>query len=97
MARAVIKNPEILILDDSVSAVDSSTEKIILKNIKEQRKGKTTIIIAHRISAIEDLDHIIILDNGEIVGFGNHEELLDSNKYYQDIVKLQQLEKEVNS
>ncbi|HBD06479.1 MAG TPA: ABC transporter ATP-binding protein [Firmicutes bacterium] len=95
MARAIINDPEILILDDSVSAVDSSTEKEILSNIKRERKGKTTLIIAHRISAIENLDHIIILDEGQIVGYGTHQELLESNTYYQDIVKLQELEKEV--
>ncbi len=96
MARAVIKDPEILLLDDSVSAVDSSTEKAILKNINEGRKGKTTIIIAHRISAVEDLDMIILMDKGRVVATGTHDELLKDNKMYQDIVKLQELEKEVN-
>lgn len=95
MARAIAKDPQILILDDSVSAVDSSTEKEILSNIKRLRKGKTTLIVAHRISAVEDLDHIIVLDEGSIVGFGTHFELLADNKVYQDIVKLQELEKEV--
>ena len=95
MARAIAKDPQILILDDSVSAVDSSTEKEILSNIKILRKGKTTLIVAHRISAVEDLDHIIVLDEGSIVGFGTHSELLADNKVYQDIVKLQELEKEV--
>ena len=95
MARAIAKDPQILILDDSVSAVDSSTEKEILSNIKRLRKGKTTLIVADRISAVEDLDHIIVLDEGSIVGFGTHSELLADNKVYQDIVKLQELEKEV--
>ena len=95
IARTLIKNPKILILDDSVSAVDSSTEKEILSNIKRLRKGKTTLIVAHRISAVEDLDHIIVLNEGSIVGFGTHSELLADNKVYQDIVKLQELEKEV--
>lgn len=96
MARAIVKNPQILILDDSVSAVDSSTEKSILKNIRELRQGKTTLIVAHRISAVENLDHIIVLDEGHIAGYGTHSELLKSNALYQQIVRLQELEKEVN-
>lgn len=95
MARAIVKDPQILILDDSVSAVDSSTEKEILKNIKTLRQGKTTLIIAHRVSAIEDLDAIIVIDNGEVVGFGTHDELLKTSPVYQKIVQLQELEKEV--
>lgn len=95
MARAIVKDPQILILDDSVSAVDSSTEKEILKNIKTLRQGKTTLIIAHRVSAIEDLDAIIVIDNGEVVGFGTHDELLKTSVVYQKIVQLQELEKEV--
>lgn len=96
MARAIVKNPQILILDDSVSAVDSETEKTILNNIKELRKGKTTLIIAHRISAVEKLDHIIVMDNGKIVGYGTHDELLKSCEIYAKLVELQKLEKEVN-
>lgn len=96
MARAIVKNPEILILDDSVSAVDSETEKEILENIKTLRKGKTTLIVAHRISAVENLDHIIVMDDGRVVGYGTHDELLKTCKTYAKIVELQQLEKEVN-
>lgn len=97
MARAVIKNPEILILDDSVSAVDSNTEKEILNNINTYRKGKTTFIIAHRISAVENLDKIIVLDNGRIVGCGKHDELVETCPLYAKICKLQSFEKEVEN
>lgn len=95
MARAIIKNPEILILDDSVSAVDSNTEKEILTNIKKDRKNKTTLIIAHRISAVEDLDMIIVMDNGYVVDFGTHEYLKQHCKLYKSLCELQSLEKEV--
>ena len=96
MARAIIKNPALLILDDSVSAVDSDTEQKILTNINELRKGKTTIIVSSRISAVENLDHIIVLDEGKIVGYGNHKYLLEHCESYAKIVHLQELEKEKN-
>ena len=95
MARAIFKNPTILILDDSVSAVDSETEMKILKNIKELRTEGTTLIISSRISAVESLDHILVLEDGKVIGYGKHKELLESCEYYKNIAKLQQLEKEV--
>jgi ABC-type proline/glycine betaine transport system ATPase subunit len=95
IARALVKDPQILILDDSVSAVDTKTEEEILRNLREIRKGKTTIIIAHRISTVKDLDKIVVLDNGTISGVGSHDELLLNNKEYQDLVRLQSLEREV--
>ena len=95
IARALVKDPQILILDDSVSAVDSKTEEEILRNLREIRKGKTTIIIAHRISTVKDLDKIVVLDNGTISGVGSHDDLLLNNKEYQDLVRLQSLEREV--
>ncbi len=95
IARALIKNPPILIFDDSVSAVDTKTEETILKNIKKIRQNKTTILIAHRISTVETLDKIIIMDKGKIIGIGSHNDLLKTNKYYQEMVHLQSLEKEV--
>src|SRR5690606_22876757 len=76
IARAVIRHPEILILDDSLSAVDAKTEETIIRNIKEQRQGKTNIIVAHRFSAIKDADQIIVLMNGEIKDIGTHDELM---------------------
>ena len=84
IARAVLKNPEILILDDAMSAVDANTEKNILKNLEKYRKNKTTIIIAHRISQVQNCDNIIVLENGKIVEMGNHYELMRNGKWYRD-------------
>ncbi|MGM9970229.1 MAG: ABC transporter ATP-binding protein [Anaeroplasma sp.] len=95
IARALIKNPSILIFDDSVSAVDTKTEENILTNLRNIRKGKTTIMIAHRISTVQSLDNIIILDEGRVVGIGKHDDLLKSNKIYQEMVRLQSLEAEI--
>ncbi len=95
IARALVKNPAILIFDDSVSAVDTKTEETILKNLRELRKGKTTIMIAHRISTVQSLDLIVVMDEGKIVGQGNHEELLENCKEYQEMVRLQSLEEEM--
>ncbi|HAQ39638.1 MAG TPA: ABC transporter ATP-binding protein [Clostridiales bacterium] len=93
IARALIKDPEILILDDSVSAVDTGTEEKILEHLKETRKGKTNIIIAHRISTIQDADLIIVLDEGKIAEKGTHDELLKNNGLYCSIYEKQLLEK----
>lgn len=82
IARAVLKNPEILILDDAMSAVDANTEKNILNKLKKHRQNKTTIIIAHRISQVQNCDNIIVLDNGKIVEMGNHYELMQNGKWY---------------
>lgn len=94
IARAFVKDPEILVLDDSVSAVDTKTEKTILANLKEKRAGKTTIVIAHRISTIKDMDRIILLEDGELKAFDNHENLINSSKLYREMVELQRLEDE---
>lgn len=93
IARAIIKDPEILILDDSVSAVDTDTEEKILKHIKENRIGKTNIIIAHRISTIQEADIIIVLDESKIAEKGTHEELLTNKGLYHSIYEKQLLEK----
>lgn len=82
IARAVVDNPEILILDDAMSAVDANTEKNILNNLIKFRKDKTTIIIAHRISQVQNCDNIIVLDEGEISEMGNHDELMKNGKWY---------------
>lgn len=92
IARAIAKDPEILILDDSVSAVDTKTEEAIIQNLFKIRKQKTTIFIAHRISTVKQMDLIILLDKGRLVGAGTHKELLEVSPLYQDMVKRQQLE-----
>lgn len=92
IARAIAKNPEILILDDSVSAVDTKTEEAIINNLFNIRKHKTTIFIAHRISTVKHMDLIILLDKGQVVASGTHTSLLETSPLYQDMVKRQQLE-----
>ncbi|MDU5559314.1 ABC transporter ATP-binding protein [Anaerococcus vaginalis] len=82
IARAVLKNPEILILDDAMSAVDANTEKNIITNLNKYRSNKTTIIVAHRISQVQNCDEIIVLEDGKIVEKGNHYELMKNDKWY---------------
>lgn len=95
IARALLKNAPILILDDSVSAVDTRTEKIILDNLKASRAGKTTLLIAHRISTVEGLDKIIFLEDGRVEAVGSHDSLYASCPEYRRMVDLQRLEDEV--
>ena len=92
MARAIINSPSLLILDDSLSAVDAKTEEAILEGIKTNRQDKTTIISAHRISSVMHADEIIVLDNGEIIERGTHYELLEQNGWYKQMYEKQQLE-----
>ncbi|HFI0029586.1 TPA: ABC transporter ATP-binding protein [Streptococcus suis] len=94
MARAMILNPDILLLDDSLSAVDAKTEHAILETIKQERLDKTTIITAHRLSAIVHADLILVLEDGKIVERGRHQELLDEKGWYYNTYMMQQLEKE---
>ena len=94
IARALLSNPEILILDDSLSAVDSNTEKTIIENIKKTREGKTNIIVAHRISAVRHADKIVVLDNGKILNSGTHEELLECCSWYKQLDDYQNKEVE---
>ncbi|MBE6616762.1 MAG: ABC transporter ATP-binding protein [Ruminococcaceae bacterium] len=94
IARALVKNSPILILDDSVSAVDTKTEKTILENLRTTRAGKTTILIAHRISTIEKMDKIIFIDDGKLAAFGTHDELYSGCPEYAKMVDLQKLEEE---
>ena len=94
IARALLSDPDILILDDSLSAVDSNTEKTIIENIKKTREGKTNIIVAHRISAIRHADKIVVLDNGKILNFGTHDELLEKCPWYKQLDEYQNKEVE---
>ena len=94
IARALLKDAPILILDDSVSAVDTGTEKTILENLRETRKGKTTILIAHRISTIRTMDKLIYVENNRIADVGTHEELYERCPGYRKMVNLQKLEEE---
>ncbi|MFD2042826.1 ABC transporter ATP-binding protein [Ornithinibacillus salinisoli] len=91
LARAFIKNPEILILDDSMSAVDGKTEAKIIEHLRKERKNKTTFIAAHRMSAVTHADHIIVLENGVIVEEGTHEQLIKSGGWYKEQYEQQQL------
>ena len=94
IARALMKDAPILILDDSVSAVDTKTERAILDNLKQTRRGKTTILSAHRISTIEQMDKVLFIDGGTVAGFGTHESLYAQNAAYRKMVDLQRLEEE---
>ncbi len=94
IARALLKDAPILILDDSVSAVDTKTERSILENLKRERVGKTTILIAHRISTVEHMDKIILVEDGNVTAVGTHEELCATCEEYAKMVRLQKLEDE---
>ncbi len=94
IARALMKDAPILILDDSVSAVDTKTETTILENLRTTRAGKTTILIAHRISTIENMDKILFIEDGRLAAVGKHRELYETNGAYRKMVDLQRLEEE---
>jgi len=95
IARAIIKNPKLLLLDDCLSAVDTETEEKILNNLASVTKGKTTIIVSHRISSAKNADKIIVLDKGSVVQEGTHESLLNEGGYYKDLY-LNQLSETTN-
>lgn len=90
-----MRSPKILILDDALSAVDTYTEEIILHRLREFMKGRTSIIISHRISTVKDADVVVVLHNGEIVERGTHEDLVDHNGIYADLYRKQLLEQEL--
>ena len=92
IARALIKDPEILILDDSLSAVDAKTETTIIKNIQEERSGKTTMITTHRLSAVQHADWIIVLDDGKVIEEGTHQDLIQIGGWYKEQFERQQVE-----
>ena len=95
IARALLKDSTVLILDDSLSAVDTDTEEQILENLLRLRKGKTTIIIAHRISTLQQADHVAVLEEGRLAEYGTHQELLERGGFYAHIYEKQQLEQEL--
>lgn len=95
IARAIIKDPEILLLDDSLSAVDTETEEAILGNLMQVAKGRTTIIVSHRVSSAKNADRIIILDQGRIIQQGSHNQLINENGYYRELYFKQLSEKEL--
>jgi len=94
IARAIIKNPKILVFDDCLSAVDTETEERILANLESVSKDKTTFIISHRVSSAKNADKIIVLDDGEIIQQGSHNQLINQNGYYKELFEQQLLEKE---
>ena len=94
IARALLKDSSILILDDSLSAVDTSTETTLLANLAKEREGKTTILIAHRISTIQQMDKIVFIDEGDIVAVGTNDELMENCPAYKAMAELQKLEEE---
>ena len=89
IARAFIKSPQILLLDDCLSAVDTETEEQILKNLEKITKNRTTIIVSHRISSAKNADHIIVLDEGEILQEGSHNQLISQDGYYKALYEQQ--------
>ena len=89
IARALIKDPKILILDDSTSAVDTATDKKIKQGLRDTKPNTTKLIIAQRISSVQDADKIIVIDNGKINGIGTHEELMANNTIYQEVYQSQ--------
>lgn len=95
IARAIIKHPDILLFDDCLSAVDTETEEKILTNLVKLTKGKTTIIVSHRVSSVKHADQIIVLEDGQIIQSGNHESLIDIDGYYKDLYTKQLSEKEM--
>jgi ABC-type multidrug transport system fused ATPase/permease subunit len=98
LARTLLKNPDILVLDDSTSAIDTETEYEIQKALRGITRSKTTIVIAHRITSVQDCDRIIVLDKGRVIEEGTHEELIENNGFYKKIFDIQvSIEDEINS
>jgi ATP-binding cassette subfamily B multidrug efflux pump len=95
IARAILRDPRILILDDALASVDTQTEDKILSHLREVMRGCTTILISHRVSSVRDADQIAVLDSGRIVELGTHEELVARNGYYTELYNKQLLEEEL--
>jgi ATP-binding cassette subfamily B multidrug efflux pump len=95
IARALVRDPIILLMDDSLSAVDTATEERILNALRSVRKGRTVLIVSHRVSSVKDADHIVVIDEGRIVERGTHEILLAHDGYYADLYRRQTIEAEI--
>jgi len=95
IARALVRDPMILILDDSLSAVDTQTEERILNALRTIRRGRTVLVVSHRVSSVKDADHIVVLDDGRIVERGDHESLIARDGYYADLYRRQTIEAEL--
>jgi ATP-binding cassette subfamily B protein len=95
IARALVRDPMILILDDSLSAVDTQTEERILNALRSIRKGRTVLIVSHRVSSVKDADHIVVLEDGAIVERGTHESLVEKGGYYANLYRRQTIEAEL--
>ena len=97
IARAIIRNPRILVLDDALASVDTQTEDRILNHLREIMQGRTTIFISHRVSTVRNADRIAVLHDGAIVEYGTHEELIERNGYYTELYNKQLLEEELET
>jgi len=97
IARALIRDPRILIFDDALSAVDTATERNILKSLRERQGSHTLVIVSHRLSAVQEADLILVMDQGEIAERGSHEELMAENGVYADLYEKQLLEEEIEA
>ena len=91
IARAILKNPPILMLDEATSALDSESEKLVQNALETAMQGRTVIVIAHRLSTIINVDMIVVVDNGKVTESGKHHELVDSSKFYNNLVNMQNI------
>jgi ATP-binding cassette subfamily B protein len=95
LARALLKRPRMLVLDDAFSSVDTATESVALANVRAEMKGRTMIVVSHRVSTVKDCDAVVVLEGGTIAERGGHEELIALGGYYSTLYELQKLEEKV--